>query len=279
MTSSSSLQEYVAALDKLRHCLPQRDGGWKIGEGVFSHGVDLLAETLNPGSYFRIFVVNATGREPEDRFCRWLESAFIGMSWPDPRIWCNMIGSLAASARTTSMSATLAGVIASDSTLYSARTLFGSMGFILSYVEAINSGGDGRLVVDQYKKSEAVLRIPGFARPIANGDMRVDIMLEVDKKLGYERGAHMKAALKLSEKIQQEYGQSINFAGYLAAFLADNGYSPEEAYRFFSIITNSGITACYADDIKKPAGHFLPLRCDDIEYRGVASRALPPSAL
>ena len=69
-------------------------------------------------TYFHVLGLNALGYVPEDRFCKWLEAIYICMSWPDPRIWCNGIGALSGSARATVLSATAAGMLASDSEMY-----------------------------------------------------------------------------------------------------------------------------------------------------------------
>ncbi|MCW9048381.1 MAG: hypothetical protein OQK46_09920 [Gammaproteobacteria bacterium] len=61
----------------------------------------------------------------------------------------------------------------------------------------------------------------------------------------------------------------------MSAFLSDHGFTPIEAYRIFSFIVASGVTACYADSRDKEADTFLPLHCEDIKYTGKAPRNLP----
>jgi len=67
----------------------------------------------------------------------------------------------------------------------------------------------------------------------------------------------------------------MNINGYMSAFLSDQGFSAQEVYRMFSMLVASGVTACYLDTYRQPAGSFLPLRCEDISYQGPAQRAVP----
>ncbi|MEJ2200586.1 MAG: hypothetical protein P8X63_06185 [Desulfuromonadaceae bacterium] len=68
--------------DSRRGVIRSRKGGWKMGQGVFSHGFNLLEELVGEHSYFQVMLLHATGRMPERRFADWLEAAFICLSWP-----------------------------------------------------------------------------------------------------------------------------------------------------------------------------------------------------
>ena len=100
-------------------------------------------------------------------------------------------------------------------------------------------------------------------------------MLKYAEKIGFKVGKHIKLGLEIESYLIENYGQSMNVGGYISAFLADQKLTAEEVYCLFPTMVSSGITACYVDDANKPAGHFLPLRCDDIEYAGPAARELP----
>lgn len=271
------MNDKITELDKQRGQLDNRNGGWIIGRGAFSHGHDLMRDLLQNKTYFHVIVLNATGRLPEDRFCKWLEAIYICMSWPDPRIWCNTIGSLAGTARTSAMTATMAGLIASESKLYGTKTLIGGLEFIQACFNSVKDGESIEQAVlnNTPKAGRKKLHIPGYLRPIADGDDRVPIMRDYAGSLGYTEGEYLQLALKIESYLLDEYGQTMNVSGYISAFLSDQGFSPEDAYRLFATVVSSGVTACYVDDRSKPAGHFLPLRCDDVEYTGPASRSLP----
>ena len=271
----TELNEYIETLDKLRGKLPNRKGGWIIGRGVFSSGYDLLNELLPNKSYFHVMVLNATGRMPDDDFCAWLEAIYICLSWPDPRIWCNTIGSLGATARASVLASTTAGLVASESRLYGPQTLVGGVEFIQSCHKRVSSGEPiNEALHALVKKSRGKLHAPGYVRPIADGDDRVDIMLKYAEKIGFKMGKHIKLGLEIESYLIEDYGQSMNVGGYISAFLADQKFTSKEVYNLFPTMVSSGITACYVDDADKPAGHFLPLRCDDVEYDGPEERTL-----
>ena len=61
------------------------------------------------------------GRLVDKRLADWVEAGFLCVSWPDSRIWCNQIGALAGSLKTSPVSATMAGVLAADSRMYGSK--------------------------------------------------------------------------------------------------------------------------------------------------------------
>ncbi|MGB5324632.1 MAG: hypothetical protein WBN40_04315, partial [Pseudomonadales bacterium] len=176
------------------------------------------------------------------------------------------------------MTATIAGLVASQSTLYGTLTLAPGIEFIVQGLQASRGGESIESFLPKLaSRKQGAWNIPGYLRPIANGDERVALMLELAESLGYKRGPHMQLALQIERYLGESSGQTMNFAGYVSAFLADANISPEEAQRIFAAVVSSGATACYAEDVERPAGHFLPLRCSDIEYTGPAPRRLPDS--
>jgi citrate synthase len=265
----------VEELLKHRGKLLARDGGWLAGKGVYSHGHDLLKEMLPNKRYFHVLMLNALGRVPEDRFCDWVEAIFICLSWPDPRIWCNGIGALAGSAQTTSVAATAAGMLASDSVMYGPYTVQKGIEFINKVVGQIEDGASVKTLVEaEIKRSGGKVHIMGYARPIATGDERVEAMLGYGEALGYEVGRHLQVALDIEKYLLENYNESLNINGYASAFLADQGISPEQAYNIFPSVVNSGVTACYVEQKAKPLDSYLPLTCEDIEYTGPELRQL-----
>lgn len=266
----------VEFLLQQRGRLLDRNGGWLAGKGVYSHGHDLLREMLPHHRYFHVLVLNALGFVPEERFCRWLEAIFICLSWPDPRIWCNGVGALAGSSRTTALSATAAGMLASDSVMYGPYTLLKGTAFIQSSRKAIDDGADlVDYIQSQIKRTGGKVHLMGFARPIATGDERLEAMLDYAQSLGYDVGPHLALGLKMESWLIANHNESMNIGGYISAFLSDQGLTPEQVYRLFPSMVNSGVTACYVEQLEKPDDAYLPQTCADIEYSGPARRKLP----
>ena len=252
------------------------NGGWRIGEGVKSHGYSMMEELVGGVSWFQVMMLNVLGRLPEKRLADWLEAIYICLSWPDPRIWCNQIGALGGSSRASVVASTVAGVLAADSTMYGTRPLLAGVRFIQAALQDKLLGKSAQLIVaEEVKKHRGKVNLMGYARPIASGDERVTAMERVSRELGFETGAHLKLAYEIDEVLQRDYQEGMNINGYVSAFLSDQGFTAEEIYRLCAMCITSGVTACYVDSSERPADAFLPMRCDDVEYTGKPPREIP----
>jgi len=263
--------------DERRGIVRSRNGGWRVGAGVFCHGYNLMEELVGKISYAQLLVLNVTGRLPDRAFGDWLEGVFMCMSYPDPRIWCNQIGALAGSLRCSPIAATAAGIQASFSRIYGPGVLLEGGRFIRRALEQSKQG----LSVPEIVAKEAALPggkpiLIGYARPVAKGDERIEALERVAVERGFERGEHLRLADRIDRYLHEHYDERINFGGYLVAFFADQGYAPEEPEQIFATMVASGVTACHVDAAGRPPESFLPLRCDDIDYQGKPSRPVPP---
>jgi hypothetical protein len=264
--------------DQRRNIIRTRVGGALIGEGVVtSHGYSMLEDLTGHATFFQVLILNVTGNLPEKRLGDWLEATFICMSWPDPRIWCNGVGSYGGTLRTSPVAAITAGTLSADSKLYGPGTVTMVADSIREAVQYKRSGHDIREIVSRLnrKRSSPTPVIPGYARPIAAGDERVPVMDRVARALGFGTGEHLTAAYDIHEYLMRRYSESINLAGYMVSFLLDQDVSPRHIYRLYAMCVNSGIHACYGEAADNPPEAFLPLRCDDIDYQGRSRRTLP----
>jgi len=273
MSSKNNMPD-TALWDKNRNKIYSQKGGWLIGKGVFSHGYEMMNELVGKVSYMQVMILNATGRMPERRLADWFEAVHICLSWPDPRIWCNHIGALGGTMRTSSVVATAAGLLANESKAYGSRTLKFGVEFIQHASQKFNGGQSiEKIVAYECAKFGGKPKIIGYARPIAKGDERVPAMERTTKDLGFSIGKHLKLAYAIETVLMNKFNEGMNINGYMSAFLSDQGFSPEEVYRICSVLVNSGVTACYADVRDRPADTFLPLRCDDIDFQGKPYRS------
>lgn len=262
--------------DDRRGQIVSHNGGWRVGETVRCQGYSLLDELIGQISYFQLMILNVVGYLPERRLADWLEAAYMGVSYPDHRIWCNYIGSLAASADAGPVVATVAGILASDSSMYGSRPLLSSAPFIQQALKDYKAGKCVEAIVQQeVDHHRGKPNIIGFARPMAKGDERIPVMERVANQLGYKPGEHLQLAYEIEEVLKQKYGERMNVNGYVSAFLSDQGLSAEQIYTVCVTCVASGVTACYVDSSKQPPGSFLPLRCEDVIYEGKAPRSLP----
>jgi citrate synthase len=274
MLSKSNL-ESIKALDDNRNIIRSNTGGWRVGEGVYSHGYSLLDELVGEKSYFQIMILNATGKIVEERLADWSEAMYGCLSWPDPRIWCNQIGALAGEAKTSAVVGTTAGIMAADSKMYGTYPIVEGMGFIQSALKKINDGQTIEAIIDgNIKQNRGNLNITGYVRPIAKGDERIEVMQRVSKQLNFDDGPHMKLAYQIEKEINKRFNEGMNINGYVAAFFSDQEFTGDEVYQISTTAVMSGVTACYLDTVQKPNDSFLPLRCDDIEYLGREKREI-----
>ncbi len=281
MTNSDDKPESpVKFWDKRRGIIRTRKGGWVLGKGVTSHGYSILDELLGNTSFFQVLILNVTGRLPERRLAEWLEAAFICMSWPDPRLWPNTIGALGGAMQASSIGAVCAGTLASDSRIYGPGTAQDSLEFNISAFKKRKSGWSVKQIVEEQFSAGGKLNMPGYIRPLAQGDERVVAIQGVADGLGFEVGPHLELAYEIEAYAYKVHGEGINMAGYLAGFfldqdLAGQKMSVNEICRMCSLIVNAGVHACYTEAADRPPESFLPLRCDDIEYKGEAERPVP----
>lgn len=274
---SSDMNNRVYRLwDEHRGKIQSKKGGWIIGKGVFNHGYSMMDDLVGKVSYMQVMVLNATGRLPERAVADWLDAIHICLSWPDPRIWCNQIGALGGTARTSVVAATTAGVLAADAKAYGIKPLIQGVNFIqaaqLDFKRGLNVD---EIIRNECTKHRGKPSIMGYARPLAKGDERIVAMWRVQKALGLPIGEHLQLAEQIEQSLLNNFDESMNINGYMSAFLSDLGYTADEVYRIFAVLVTSGVTACYVDTRDKAADTFLPLRCADIEYTGKLARPVP----
>lgn len=262
--------------DEQRGIIRSRRGGWKIGQGVFSHGYDLMNDLMGNISFFQFLILHATGKLPERRVADWVENGFFCLNWPDSRIWCNQVGALGGTMRASVVAATSAGVLSGDSKAYAQGTQVEAVGFIQYALNEKKRGLTAREIVqNECKRHGGKPHIMGYARPITKGDERVAILEKLTERLGFSPGDHLNLAYEIEKVLIEEYDEYMNVSGYSSAFFADQGFSPQETYQFCATLVSVGVTACYVDAFERPPESFLPMRCDDIDYQGPPPRPVP----
>lgn len=236
----------------------------------------MMEDLVGKVSFVQVLILNVTGRLPDKRLADWVEALFLGTSYPDARIWCNQIGSLAGTMLASPVAAVGAGMEASDSALYGPGTLMKSADFIMTALRKHEQGVSVEEIIrEQQRNPRAKPIIVGYARPVATGDERVCVMQQLAKRLGFEVGEHLELAFAIEKILFEKFKETINLAGYLTAFLSDQGFTPQEIYRFCSIMVSSGVLACYAEAADQPPESFFPLHCEDIDYQGIPPRPVP----
>lgn len=249
-------------------------GGWRQGQDVHIRGYRLFGDLLGRASFMQLLILNATGRHVERNLADWMEASFMCLSWPDLRIWCNRIGALAGTFRTSVTAGTVAGVLGADSRMYAgSRNYLKGMAFISEALRAYRAGDSVEEIISRCRVVEGKPIAMGYVRPVSGRDERVEPMSRLSTALGFEVGPHRALAMQISSYLDMHHGEGINIGGFTCAFLADQGFTPEEVYRIRCLVVSSGVTACYVNAADRPPESYLPMRCDDVLYTGPGPRA------
>lgn len=250
-------------------------GKWTGGEDVVIRDKSLLNDLFGKVSYMRLHVLNITGRLISEELGTWLENNFMVMSYPDSRIWCNHIGALAGTTGTSPVAGSLAGTLAADSRVYGgSQTAKLAMEFLSDALNDYKLGLSVTKIIANLPVKQGKPAIMGFVRPINRKDERIEPYKTMTKQLGFVEGEYMLLANKIDQYVVEQYQIGMNIGGYVAAFLLDQGFSAEECYRIKALCANSGVTACYTENLSQPENSLLPLKCNDIEYSGVGKRTI-----
>jgi len=262
--------------DKRRGRIVSRKGKWIGGKDTVFSGFSMTNDLLGKVSYMQVIILNATGKLVEPNIARWFEGNFIGMSYPDSRIWCNQVGTFCGQQRVSVVAGTAAGILCADSRAFGPQTSLYAMALIKNAMSLHKEGCSLEDIVDRVsQKRRGRMTIVGFDRPVKRPDERIVPHEKMRKALSIDRGPYLNLAFELGDFLEHHCGMSLNIAGYGAAFLCDLGFSAEEIYRLKAFSVASGVTAAFCDGESLGFNEYLPLRCDDIEYVGPQSRALP----
>lgn len=263
--------------EKNRENIYSNIGKWYGGVDVIIENMSLTKEIMGNLSLMQLQVLNSTGKLVNKNVADWLEIRIQGVSYPDPRIWFNFITTLAADVKTTPPAAVSIGVMSSDSRNYGgSQTTFNCMIFLINALKDYKNNISIGDIVNKYGKfnNNGIPSIVGFSRPVDLKDERIEPYTKFQKELNIPFGDYQDFSFKLSEYLDFNYKFRINNGGYSAAFLLDQGFTPEEGYKLLSYCVINGTIACYRDYENRPVNSFLPLKCEDIIYIGVEKRSI-----
>lgn len=262
--------------DNLRGKVKSGVGVWKPNRGTTAFGRDMHRDIVINDRYFQYWLQASTGKVADKNLARFIEATFLFASWPDPRIWCNSVGVLAAETGCGAPTAVALGIMASDSYMYGPRPGKNAAGVVIKGVQLLEQGKSipeiAGIIIDELGSAR---KIPGFSRPLVNGDERVEACQKLAREFNFSVGPHEDFALSLGDYLFTTHGEAINLGAYSVAVLLDQGFELDDIERQSSTCVQAGVMACYVDAIDRPKGTFMPLRCEDVEYVGVESRPLP----
>ena len=241
------------------------------GERVVARGKDLFTEFEN-FTLHKYLLYMITGREFSDKEMYLLDQFFmLTISYPDPRIWNNRIAALAGSVRSTAALGIGSAYAVSEAKIYGGQANLAAIDFILEANKRVKSGEKLLDIIKQELKARRM--VAGYGRPIIKSDERIAPIQKIMEKTGYDKGEHVQLSYEIENILMQgRWRMQMNITGLFAAVGADMGFSVREYYLWLTNGFTAGITACYTDAISKKEGTLFPLRCERVEYEGVAER-------
>lgn len=241
------------------------------GERVVFRGADMFSELLDV-RWMALFLLGITGRRFTDAQIALFESLWaLSTSYPDPRIWNNRVATLAGTSRSTGALALSGAMAVSEAQIYGFRPIIRAYDFIVEANRVRLRGDDiSGLVLQELRQNRT---IAGYARPRINADERIAPLSKRASDLGFGQGEHLRTAREIERiLVEYRYRLRMNVAAMAAALAADQGLSRREYYQFVLPCFFAGMAPCFMDAEEKPAGAFMPLRCNRIDYIGPEHR-------
>lgn len=255
---------------------PTEMGGLFPGERVVFRGKDLFSE-LGRMRWMELLLFGITGRRFSDQEIRLFEGIWVlCTSYPEPRIWNNRVASLCGSARSTSAFALAAGTAISEARVYGGQPLVGAFN-LLKRVKYRRSLGEtlSNILSKELEKRP----IPGYGRPIVNGDERIEPLATLAESLGLAEGPYFKLCFEIEKELiniaqmrHKHWPVKMNVGALMSSLVADRQFSAHEYHQFITLCFTGGMFPCFSEAAQRPAGTFLPLRCDRIAYQGPGRR-------
>ncbi|MCK9468542.1 MAG: hypothetical protein M0Q49_03910 [Porticoccaceae bacterium] len=256
-----------------RNNWPSDKGAWFPGEKV-QFRQKALFEDFEDSSWMTLFLYGIKGEMPSPENAAMVEAIWsLTTSYPDPRLWNNRVASLAASTRSTGSLGIAAALAVTEAKVYGTRPVYLASRFLRETARREAAGEKLADIILPHLKKHRYL--PGFGRPITSRDERIGPLMQRAEKLGAGEGEHLALMHRIMAILDgKRYRIKPNIAIYVAALLADLGYTPRQAYYIIVLAFATGMMPCYIDAGEKPEGCLFPLQCTDIRYEGHHKRRL-----
>ncbi|MDO8989895.1 MAG: hypothetical protein Q7U91_09700 [Sideroxyarcus sp.] len=250
--------------------LKSRMGTFYPGSHVIFRGHDLHTD-LKDMDWVELYVFGITGRRFTKEQLRLMHSIWTYTSYPDVRLWNNRVAALAGSSRSTGNLGVAAALAVSEASIYGRGIDMRAISFLNRTRQHMNVGGNLaeciRLELELHRS------IAGYGRPLINGDERNQHILELAKNLGLDQGSYLRLAFSIEETLfAGRWRMKMNYAGLVAALVADIGFSPREYYLFLFPAFLAGMQPCFIEASDRPEGTLYAIPCADILYEGESTR-------
>jgi citrate synthase len=264
MTNTHPLSQYPS------DHIVTRVGAAFPGERAIFRGRDIHKEVVHDTNWLQL-LSDGAGRRMTKEQTALLDFCIVSTNYPDPRVWNNRVASLAGSARSTSGLALGAANAVSEATIYGRRNEFKAVAFFRRIFQAVENGATIEESINHHLQTQG--NIPGYGRPLHNGDERIAPLMQKAQELGVI-GPHVRLAFEIEEYLLTT-GKPLkmNLAALFAAFGADFGMTARQWTTTVFAAFLAGMIPCYLEALEeKPVGAMFAYTCDEIEYTGPESR-------
>lgn len=250
--------------------LKSRMGTFFPGSHVIFRGHDLHTQ-LKDMDWLELYVFGITGRRFSKQQLRLMHSLWTYTSYPDVRLWNNRVAALAGSSRSTGTLGVAAALAVSEASIYGRGIDMRAIDFLFRTRKQIEQGATlSNCIRDELDRHRS---IAGYGRPLINGDERNQHMLALAKSLGLDQGKFLQLAFKVEEFLfAGRWRMKMNYAGLVAALIADMGLSSKEYYLFAFPAFLAGMQPCFIEASERQEGTLFPISCMDIFYSGPVKR-------
>jgi hypothetical protein len=250
--------------------LKSRMGTFYPGRHVIFRGHNLHTD-LKDMDWMELYVFGITGRRFSKEQIRLMHAMWTYTSFPDVRLWNNRVAALAGSSRSTGTLGLAAALAVSEAETYGGRVIFRSLEFFIRTQQRLKEGVD--LTVCIREELATHRNIGGYGRPIINEDERIQPLLALARSLGLDQGHYLRLAFEVEEKLLAgRWRMKMNYVAFVAALVADIGFSPSEYYLFAFPCFLAGMPPGYIEASSRPEGTLYPIPCTDILYEGESKR-------
>ncbi len=265
MSSKSSLQD-IGTLRFWQQKAWSGLGGVNQDQSVTLAGYDLFTELAGKISLAGCLHLYFKKKLPSPEVERLLSAIITATIYPDIRIWPNRAVAFCAANNTGYAAGVCSGLMGIEGLMFGGNCVAACFKFLTDLEQASN---DGKSIENQISRLKSgKIKIPGFGRPLVNGDERLRPILQVAKECRLSDGKWLTLGRKVETLLEKNYGITMNAAGLMACLLADMDFSYSEILAFGTfapVISFFGILNEHSDSGASP---IFPLAIADIEYRG-----------
>lgn len=249
--------------------LPTKVGGAFPGSHVIFRGHDLHRD-LHQLGWVDLYTFGVLGRRLTPEQLEMIQALWVSTSYPDARIWNNRIAALAANSRSSVNLGMMAGIAASEATVYGGNAALRSMHFLQTALNRVSNGETLEEVVWAEAERD---HIYGYGRPLNSIDERIPGTMALAEKLNMHHGRHLLLAFEIEKILLPRYAQlRMNFTVLHAAIISDIGLTVREFQLLRVPVFLGGMGPCAAEAAEKPEGVLFATACDGVDYHGPAER-------